>query len=56
MFEDLQLDDNRLQYRIDGEKSFMIEVEWPPDYPMVRAEVSLEMYGNRHIPQVCCEE
>ncbi|GMT03745.1 hypothetical protein PENTCL1PPCAC_25919, partial [Pristionchus entomophagus] len=39
----------RLQYRIDGVKPFVLEIDWPADYPSVPPVISLDVFFNSYI-------
>ena len=48
----MQVSDTRLQYRITCEKTFVIELEWPADYPNIPLRISLDVFYNSHVPEV----
>lgn len=45
------LGDNRIQYKfgVDTAKSFVMEIEWPPEYPAVPPSVNMDVFYNSHI-------
>ncbi|KAK6061761.1 RWD domain protein [Cooperia oncophora] len=45
------LGDNRVQYKfgVDSPKSFVIEIEWPPEYPAVSPRINMDVFYNSNI-------
>ncbi|GMT33657.1 hypothetical protein PFISCL1PPCAC_24954 [Pristionchus fissidentatus] len=44
-----KVSDARLQYRVDGVKPFVIEIDWPEDYPNVPPRIGLDVFFNSYI-------
>ncbi|GMR33116.1 hypothetical protein PMAYCL1PPCAC_03311 [Pristionchus mayeri] len=44
-----KVSDGRLHYRVDGEKPFILEIDWPEDYPNVPPVISLDVFFNSYI-------
>ncbi|KAL6722662.1 hypothetical protein Aduo_017767 [Ancylostoma duodenale] len=45
------MSDTRIQYKFgaDTSKSFVMEVEWPPEYPEVPPRINMDVFYNSHI-------
>ncbi|CAJ0610204.1 unnamed protein product [Cylicocyclus nassatus] len=45
------MSDTRIQYKFgaDTSKSFVMEIEWPPDYPEVCPNINMDVFYNSHI-------
>ncbi|KAK6031074.1 RWD domain protein [Ostertagia ostertagi] len=43
--------DNRVQYKfgVDTPKSFVIEIEWPPQYPAAPPRINMDVFYNSNI-------
>ncbi|KAK5984460.1 mTERF domain-containing protein 1 mitochondrial [Trichostrongylus colubriformis] len=43
--------DNRVQYKfgVDTSKSFVVEIEWPPEYPTVPPKINMDVFYNSNI-------
>ncbi|KAF8383128.1 hypothetical protein PRIPAC_72270 [Pristionchus pacificus] len=44
-----KVSDGRLHYRVDGNKPFVLEIDWPEDYPNVPPRISLDVFFNSYI-------
>ncbi|VDM74349.1 unnamed protein product [Strongylus vulgaris] len=45
------MSDTRIQYKFGAEssRSFVMEIEWPPDYPEVPPKINMDVFYNSHI-------
>ncbi|KHJ99835.1 RWD domain protein [Oesophagostomum dentatum] len=45
------MSDTRIQYKFgaDTTKSFVLEIEWPSDYPTVAPKINMDVFYNSHI-------
>ncbi|KIH62889.1 RWD domain protein [Ancylostoma duodenale] len=45
------MSDTRIQYKFgaDTSKSFVMEIEWPPEYPEVSPRINMDVFYNSHI-------
>ncbi|VDO26559.1 unnamed protein product [Haemonchus placei] len=45
------IDGNRIQYKfgVDTPKSFVVEIEWPPEYPEVPPKINMDVFYNSNI-------
>ncbi|KAK6766528.1 hypothetical protein RB195_026054 [Necator americanus] len=45
------MSDTRIQYKFgaDTSKSFVMEIEWPPDYPEISPKINMDVFYNSHI-------
>ncbi|XP_049867593.1 RWD domain-containing protein 4 [Pectinophora gossypiella] len=45
-----QVDDKTYQYKyVDGEKSFILEISWPPTYPTEKPNFNVDIFYNQNL-------